>query len=356
MSDRNSINKKNCDDNSNSIKKFNTNKNANNSKSGISIKKLESREINNIFRNYSFKDLIVKNHEIETKNNEELSTNNINNSTNKLSTNNNSLNIKKNSLGSNDYLFQKYNKKKNYSPYIISLFSKTNNVNNVKSNQNISITERKSSISGKNEQNFSKTNKNLKIWMLLNGKDKNDKANKLSNANETEKKDSFSGDLSDLLNESYAYVKNFFFDKYNNTRKRCILRKKALIGLNPKSAYNAKNNDKDKSDNSDNSSIEMIEKLKNKSVSLDQEKEYIGDFKRVISQKKQKRIHEYNKEYVFSTSRSKSSNNYDNSTNNTFREKIYYPDVFYLNKNNNLHKNTHVSYLFSKLRANNKLI
>ena len=100
----------------------------------------------------------------------------------------------------------------------------------------------------------------------------------------------------------------------------------------------------------------MIEKLKNKSVSLDQEKEYIGDFQKIINQKKQKKIHEYNKENFFTTSRSKSSNNYDNSTNNTFREKIYYPDVFYLNKNYNLHKNTHVSYLFSKLRANNKLI
>ena len=141
-------------------------------------------------------------------------------------------------------------------------------------------------------------------------------------------------------------VKNFIFDNHRDTKKHCQLRKKVLVEINPKNNIN-------KIKYKNNNDLEMIQKLKNKSISLDQEKEYIGYFKDILNQSKQKNINEYNK-LISYTSRSKSSNNYDNSTsNNTYRDQFYYPNVFYLNEKENLHKKTHVSYLFSKLRANN---
>ena len=97
-----------------------------------------------------------------------------------------------------------------------------------------------------------------------------------------------------------------------------------------------------------------MQKLTNKETSLDQEKEYIGVFKDLLHKNKIKKNN--NKINVNpNTSRSKSSYNYESTNNNTYRENFYYPDVFYLKDNENLHKKTHVSHLFSKLKTNNKL-
>ena len=338
---------------------YNSNTKSNKSKSNNSKKNSQNNEIKISYnsKNSSFKNLIVKNSNNEKKypdinleslnTEEEPSTGKINCSMTQLSTIKNILlNNKSSNTERNNYSLYKKDKK-GYNPFLISFFSKTNNV---KTNQisNISSTDRTNSTSEKNEQSFSKINKNLKLWLLLNkNNEPKNNINKIS-LNKSEINESSSRDIMDSLNESYSYIKNFFFDNYRDTKKRCQLKKKVLVELKSKNINTTKKYEK-------NNNLDMFEKLKNKSISLDQEKEYLGYFKDIINQNKQKKINENNKISIINTSRSKSSNNYENSTsNNTYREKFYYPNVFYLNKNENLHKKTHVSHLFSKLKANNK--
>ena len=246
------------------------------------------------------------------------------------------------------YIHQSIKKEKmNYNPFLISFFSKEKNIKT-----NIPQTDRIKSISRKSEQ-YLKSNQDLKLWLLLN---KNKESEKKNNSNTitnefslniTSKDESFNLDKLDNLNESYSYIKNFIFDDHN-IKQRCQLRKKFLVGLNNKNTIINNNEPKN------NNHLEMIQKLKSKSISLDQEKEYLGYFKDILNQSKHKKYIDSNKMYN-NTSRSKSSINFDISTsNNTYKEPFYYPNVSYLNGNENLHKKVHVSYLFSKLKANNK--
>ena len=347
----------NNDSNFNSIKK-NISNNSKKSKSNNQIK----NNIAKFSKKNSLKNLNSK-HSLQNKKEEETnkksekisinskymedepSTGNINISFTKFSTNNNYLINNCSNIGKNNISFCK-KEKKNYNPYIISFFSK---VNNIKTNKisNIPSTERTNSTSEKNESGLFKANNNLKLWLLLN--QKNEKKINIKDVNndylnKTNKDQSSSIDLIDSLNESYSYVRNFIFDNYHDTKKHCQLRKKVLLGLNHNSFIT------DKKYKNNDSNLEMIQKLKNKSVSLEQEKEYLGYFKDLLHHNKQKKLKVFNK-----INSNYNSNNNDNSTgNNTCREKFYYPDVFYLNENSQLHKKTHVSYLFSKLKTNNK--
>ena len=303
-------------------------------------------------KNSSFKDIIIRDsksnkneikkiepsdrNEIKSiKSEEEPSIRNINCSKTQLCTNNN-------------YFPKTKNFKQKYNPFLISFFSKNNKK---QSNQlsNFPLTDRTNSTSEKNDY-YLKANKNLNLWLLLNKKKEKKSVNKINNnsLNKTSSNESSSRDIIDFLNDSYSYIKNFFFDNYRDNKKRCLLRKKVLVELNPRKSINSKIF-------KNNSHLEMIQKLKNKSVSLDQEKEYLGYFKDILNHHSQNRYSDYNNK-INNTSRSKSSNSYENSTSNkTYRGKFYYPNVFYVNENYNLHKKTHVSYLFSKLKANNKL-
>ena len=254
--------------------------------------------------------------------------------------------------GSNKYKnnISLYKKNKNeYNPYIISFFSKAKKLQ-ANPSSNVPSTERTNSLSDRNEP-YLKANKNLKLWLMLNkNKEISDNNKETSNSlNKTDRNESSRKYIIESLNESYSYIKQFIFDNnYRDTKKRCQLKKKVLVELKPK---NNNNNKKYKND----SHSEMIQKLESKSVSLDQEKEYIGCLKDLLHNKSKRKIMEYNK-VNSNTTRSKSSYNYESSTsNNTYREKFYYPKEYYLNENDKLHKKTHVSYLFSKLRANNKL-
>ena len=350
--------------NANTINRTNSNNNSNCNSKKSNYTEKEEIIISNIkanndkisitynSKNSSFKDIIIRDsksnkneikkiepsdrNEIKSiKSEEEPSIRNINCSKTQLCTNNN-------------YFPKTKNFKQKYNPFLISFFSKNNKK---QSNQlsNFPLTDRTNSTSEKNDY-YLKANKNLNLWLLLNKKKEKKSVNKINNnsLNKTSSNESSSRDIIDFLNDSYSYIKNFFFDNYRDNKKRCLLRKKVLVELNPRKSINSKIF-------KNNSHLEMIQKLKNKSVSLDQEKEYLGYFKDILNHHSQNRYSDYNNK-INNTSRSKSSNNYENSTSNkTYRGKFYYPNVFYVNENYNLHKKTHVSYLFSKLKANNKL-
>ena len=295
----------------------------------IYSKKSEKIEINSLYSEKeepSFGNINSNEYQFEINNNSILNNN--------ISDRNNHQSIKK--------------EKNNYNPFLISFFSKEKNIS-LYPKANIPQTDRI-----RKSDRYLKSNQNLKLWLLLNKSKEQEKNNNSNITNEfsfnlSSKDESFNLDKIENLNESYSYIKNFIFDNHN-IKQRCQLRKKVLIGLNKNKSVINISNKKYKN----NSHLEMIQKLKNKSVSLDQEKEYLGYFKDILNQSKHKKNNDYNK--INNTSRSKSSHNFDNSTsNNTYREQFYYPNVSYLNYDENLHKKIHVSHLFSKLKANNKL-
>ena len=282
---------------------------------------------------------------------EESSKGNIISNSNKSSKyDNNSLN-NGNNTERNNFSFSK-RLKSNYNSHIIAMFSKPDNS---KAKNNISSTDLTNSTTEKNDSDFIKTNQNLKLWLINQTKEAKKTKDILENSNVnslnlTKREQSSSYDIIDSLDDSYSYIRKFMVNNHHDTQKHCELRKKFMGGLNSKSVIY------DKRYKNNNNSLSMIQKLKNKSISLEKEKEYFGCFKDILLQNKIKKINEFDGLNDNNTHRSKNSNNYDNSTsNNTYRNKnFYYPDVFYLNENEQLHKKIHVSNFFSKLKSNNK--
>ena len=131
-----------------------------------------------------------------------------------------------------------------------------------------------------------------------------------------------------------------------------------------------KSNNKDISNNpsSQNSigqdSLSLINKLKNLNVSLENERNFSSIFKTLNNKKKiinenNNYNHKKSPNSVFMHSRNvtnKKVNKFNPQEKNTTSTKstssnFYYPDVYYINNENNLHKKTHVSTVFSKLKA-----
>ena len=87
----------------------------------------------------------------------------------------------------------------------------------------------------------------------------------------------------------------------------------------------------------------MIFKLKHLNISLELEKTYSYYFKYLTKLQNQKNQYKNN-----------ASNSFKNYSNKNITDNIdndfFYPDEYYINKNNNLHNKTHVSKLFDKLR------
>ena len=145
---------------------------------------------------------------------------------------------------------------------------------------------------------------------------------------------------------------------------------KNLKGLNiekkDKDIYEKSNNGS--SQNSGQDSLSLINKLKNLDLSLENERSFSNVLKNL---NKTKKINENNKKKVFF--KTPNNNNRNHSRNIINKKKFtpktssheintastksttttfYYPDVYYINFENNLHKKTHVSKFFSKLKNN----
>ena len=90
----------------------------------------------------------------------------------------------------------------------------------------------------------------------------------------------------------------------------------------------------------ENTSI-MLYKLKNLDISLDIEKSYSYYFKNLTKLQNQKSRFKNN----FNKKKKSNEQNKEKSENS-----FYYPDEYYINKNNSLHQKSHISNLFDKLR------
>ena len=117
-------------------------------------------------------------------------------------------------------------------------------------------------------------------------------------------------------------------------------------------------------------SLSLINKLKNLNLSLENERGLSNIFKSL--NKKSKNTNENIININYNYKKSPNNNKYNHSRNTPIKNKVknhiyshdinttstkststtfYYPDVYYINNENNLHKKTHVSTIFSKLKA-----
>ena len=137
------------------------------------------------------------------------------------------------------------------------------------------------------------------------------------------------------------------------------------------------NSEKSNNGSSQNSggqdSLSLINKLKNLNISLENERSYsniLNNLTKANKKIKEKKINNIN--YNFSKTPNKSRNHSRNiqkkqkyntsaKTNDKNTEStkstssnFYYPNVYYINNENNLHKKTHISTIFSKLKSAQK--
>ena len=94
--------------------------------------------------------------------------------------------------------------------------------------------------------------------------------------------------------------------------------------------------------------------LKNLSLSLDNEKTYSNIFKKLNKDKSSNNYKEINNVVPSKSKRStKYSQEMTSGSTNSNVENFFYPDVFYINEENNLHTKTHISLFFTKLKNRN---
>ena len=105
---------------------------------------------------------------------------------------------------------------------------------------------------------------------------------------------------------------------------------------------------------------DISNKLRNITVSLDNEKTYTCFLKKFNKDKasnntykERNNILTLNNKLNTKSKRSTYSQEMTNGSINSNYENIYYPDVYYINEDNNLHTKTHISMFFTKLKNKN---
>ena len=128
--------------------------------------------------------------------------------------------------------------------------------------------------------------------------------------------------------------------------------------LNHLKNLNIEKNDDTKKSQED--SLGLVNKLKNLKVSLENEKSFSNMLKNIKTANKNNKK---NKKYIDNNlSRNKTptnksslnSNGMNTASTKSTGSNFYYPDVYYINQNNNLHTKTYKSTVFSELKKRNK--
>ena len=108
---------------------------------------------------------------------------------------------------------------------------------------------------------------------------------------------------------------------------------------------------------------DISNKLRNITVSLDNKKTYTCFLKKFNKDKasnntykERNNILTLNNKLNTKSKRSTYSQEMTNGSINSNYESIYYPDVYYINEDNNLHTKTHISMFFTKLKNKNNTI
>ena len=233
----------------------------------------------------------------------------------------------------------------------------TNNENdplsfNNKSNEDISNKEKEKKFSF-NSRNNNKSNKNINSNNLnsFNTEKLSEKyeINKINENKNNMSKKSKKSNSKDQLNSKYDYL-----NELSPNRKYIINIK--LNNMNKeKNKLEKYNNTATEMNSSKNiTDLDAFEKLRDINFSLDNEKSLSTYFKRI---NKENNINNAMKEN--SRNRTKKSSKYSQemtvqSTNSNY-DNIFYPNVYYINEDKNLHTKTHVSILFTNLKNQNNI-
>ena len=221
---------------------------------------------------------------------------------------------------------------------------------NMKSNEILSKkeNERKASINTNEDkvkiiQNFN--SKNIDIFDSEKMNDNNG-INELKNNNLKKK---FKSELKKQVNSKYDYL-----NELSPNRKNIINIK--LNNLNKEKNKNVKKNNttNEMQYNKLNTELDTFDKLREINFSLDNEKSLSTYFKRI---NKENAINNLLKENSRNKSRKSTNNTQEmsfQSTNSNF-DNIFYPNVYYINEEENLHTKTHVSMLFTNLKYQNNI-
>ena len=177
--------------------------------------------------------------------------------------------------------------------------------------------------------------------------------------------------ISNLINGKNPQQMNFnnmFISNENNKPKKPIEYAYLKdLTLNQKFIINIKINDKNIDKNNKNETCErksidsgMFNKLREINLSLDNEKAYSNFFKKLDKEntsrntyKEKINNHFANIKYNTKSKKSTNSQEMTSGSTNSNLDNFYYPDVYYINEENNLHTKTHISMLFEKLKNRN---
>ena len=100
--------------------------------------------------------------------------------------------------------------------------------------------------------------------------------------------------------------------------------------------------------------LDMFDKLKEITISLDNEKSLSNYFKRINKENALNNAIKDNSRNKSGKSTKYSQEMTVQSTNSNF-EHVFYPNVYYINGDNHLHSKTHVSMLFTTLKNQNNI-
>ena len=205
--------------------------------------------------------------------------------------------------------------------------------------------ERKNSCNSNNKNNNIEANNINSI-----NTEKMSDNNEINKINESKKNNismnSMNSNSKQKINMKYDYL-----NELSPNRKYIINIK--LNNLNKEKNKTEKNNNETNEINSNKKGTELdaFDKLRDMTLSLDNEKSLSSYFKRI------------NKENSIKNETKEISRNNGNDTKyiqeftiqstNSNYENIFYPNVYYINDNNKLHTKTHVSMLFTKLKNQN---
>ena len=222
---------------------------------------------------------------------------------------------------------------------------------NNKSNEDLSNKEKEKIISINSKNNKSNRNINSNNLNSFNTEKFSEKyeINKINENKNNTSKNSKKSNSKEQLNSKYDYL-----NELSPNRKYIINIK--LNNLNKEKNKLERNNNtaSEKNSNKNITDLDAFEKLRDINFSLDNEKSLSTYFKRI---NKENNINNALKEN--SRNRSKKSTKYSQemtvqSTNSNY-DNIFYPNVYYINEDKNLHTKTHVSMLFSNLKNQNNI-
>ena len=180
-----------------------------------------------------------------------------------------------------------------------------------------------------------------------------------------------------LLNDMVSLSSSFsnFFNNHVETRRNSnfnfkFSRSNSSLNLKNENDFNIqinniKHSNKEKTENNNKNqedSLDLINKLKNLRVSLENEKSISNILKNIKQSNKNKTTKKNNTSEKQPHSRNERENKKSSIRSrelNTISTKstgsnFFYPNVYYINPDNNLHNKTHFSTFFSKLKKENK--